>query len=97
MPIEPVTHVVEEDKVIMSLSLVFASRIRSTPMATSCVTFVVAPATCKLLCPARPQLVNELSMAIFKAYQLAVDNGSADSYDEFMRRVAFYEVSPDFR
>lgn len=32
-------------------------------------------------CPARPNPVNELSMAIVKAYQLAVENGSAHSYN----------------
>ena len=47
--------------------------------------------------PARPNPVSEISVATFKAYQVETDNGSDDSYYEFIRRVGIYALSPDFR
>lgn len=48
-------------------------------------------------CPVRPNPANGHSVAIYKAYQVAVENGSTQSCYEFVRWVAFYEVGPEFR
>ena len=77
---------------LVNLNLASASRTKLTHLATNCATYAVVPII-YATCPARPNPVNELSVAIFKAYQVEADSGSNGTYYEFLRPVGIYALT----